>query len=190
MITPLHSGHQRGFTMLEVLMATSMMLVVTTLAVPAVLGSIKDAQLRSTAVGLTGILQRARMKAAATNTAYPVRTATLNGATMVYIDVNNNNSLDASEQNTLLALPRGIVFDNAGPAISLGFGTAINGLPGFDGRGLPCNSGAGACTFNQGTGFYYYLRQDRVFSTTSWAAVSVSPAGRMKVWMWNGSVWQ
>jgi hypothetical protein len=119
-----------------------------------------------------------------------VRSATLNGATVVYIDFNNNSSLDANEQGSLLALPRNIVFDTAGPAMSLGFGTAVNGLPGFDGRGLPCNPVSGTCTFNQGTGFYYYLRQDRIFSSTSWAAVSVSPAGRVKVWMWNGSAWQ
>ncbi len=190
MRTPMQFGRQRGFTMLELLMAMSMMLVVTTLAVPALLGNIKDAQLRSTAVGLAGILQRARMKAAANNTAYVVRTAAWNGATVVYIDVNNNSALDASEESSLLQLPRNIVFDSAGPAISLGFGTAVEVLPGFDGRGLPCNPVSGGCSFNSGTGFYYYLRQDRVFSSTSWAAVSVSPAGRIKVWTWNGSAWQ
>ncbi|MGI9102614.1 MAG: pilus assembly FimT family protein [Terriglobales bacterium] len=180
----------RGFTTLELLMAASMMLVVTTLAVPAVLGTIKDAQLRSTAISLSGLLQRARMKAAATNTDYPVRVTTLNGATVVYIDSNNNSQLDASEQSSLLSLPRNIVFDTAGPAMSLGFGTAVLSLPGFDSRGLPCNPSGGSCTFAQGTGFYYYLRQDRIFTTSTWAAVSVSPAGRIKVWSYTGTAWQ
>jgi len=178
---------QSGYSLLELMVALAMVMVLTTMAVPAVTTAISDAQLRSAAGGLAGTLQKARMISASADRAYALR---LSGSSTVYIDLNGNSTLDASEMVNLLRLPRGVVIDASAPALNAGFGTSVLGLPGFDPRGLPCAVSSGTCTFNQGTGFVVYLRQDRPFGATSWAAVSVSPAGRIKTWMWSGTAWQ
>ncbi len=178
---------QFGYSLLELMVALAMVMVLTTIAVPAVTTAISDAQLRTTASGLAGMLQKARMISASADRAYPLR---LSGTSTVYIDLNGNSTLDASENVNVLRLPRGVVFDASAPALNAGFSVSVTGLPGFDPRGLPCAVSSGACTFNQGAGFVAYLRQDRPFGVTSWAAVSVSPAGRIKTWMWSGTAWQ
>jgi Tfp pilus assembly protein FimT len=178
---------QSGYSLLELLVALAMVMVLTTMAVPAVTTAISSAQLRAAAGGLAGTLQKARMISAAADRAYALR---VSGSSTVYIDLNGNSTLDASENINLLRLPRGVVFDASAPALNAGFGASVTALPGFDPRGLPCAVSGSTCNFSQGTGFLVYLRQDRPFGATSWAAVSVSPAGRIKTWMWSGTAWQ
>ncbi len=67
-------------------------------------------------------------------------------------------------------------------------------MPTFNERGLPCQvNAAGRCvTTSPVTGgpvaFLYFLRMDGS-SGRKWAAVSVTPAGRVRVWLWSGRVW-
>jgi hypothetical protein len=67
----------------------------------------------------------------------------------------------------------------------LGF-TPQTGDPSFNSRGLPCVYDSGVCTTN--VGFIYYFKDERV-SGGGWAAISISPAGRIKRWFWSGSDW-
>jgi Tfp pilus assembly protein FimT len=62
----------------------------------------------------------------------------------------------------------------------------------FNSRGIPCTCPADAggnpirpayCT-GITNGYAFYFMQD-----TQWAAVGVSPAGRIKTYFWNGSAW-
>jgi Tfp pilus assembly protein FimT len=58
----------------------------------------------------------------------------------------------------------------------------------FNPRGLPClYASASNCAPNKG--FVYYFTDTRPLGKNGWAAVTISPAGRVKVWMWNGSSW-
>ncbi len=59
--------------------------------------------------------------------------------------------------------------------------------PYFNSRGLPCQPQAGAGCINSG-GFVYYYRY-RNGGRTRWAATSISPAGRIESWIWNGNAW-
>jgi Tfp pilus assembly protein FimT len=57
----------------------------------------------------------------------------------------------------------------------------------FNPRGLPCLYSSGTCTAPAGFAFYFTDR--RPLGRNGWAAVTVSPAGRVKVWVWTGSAW-
>ena len=67
----------------------------------------------------------------------------------------------------------------------LGF-TPQTGVPSFNTTGLPCVYNSGACTNH---GFAYYFHDSRPQGQVGWAALSISPAGRLKKWYWNGSSW-
>jgi hypothetical protein len=51
---------------------------------------------------------------------------------------------------------------------------------------LPCTYSGGNCT---SAGFVYYFMDHRPMGRSGWAAVSISPAGRLKRWFWSGSTW-
>lgn len=178
----------RGFTLLELSLVLAMVMVLSTIAIPAILGSVAAINLRMTASELSGAMSYTRMKAVHDNRPYALRVVTVSGRAAVYVDLNNNGALDAGEERALLVLPRSIVFDSSGPALTLP-GMQVISLPAFSPYGKPCAMGGSSCVIAPGTHFYIMLRQDRVFTTPGWIAVSVTPASRIQVWSWNGSNW-
>jgi hypothetical protein len=58
--------------------------------------------------------------------------------------------------------------------------------PSFNSRGLPCSYSGGACT---NSAFIQYFKDNRIGGSGGWAAISISPAGRINRWFWNGSAW-
>jgi hypothetical protein len=56
----------------------------------------------------------------------------------------------------------------------------------FNTRGLPCSYSSGICT---NSGFLYYFKDTSQTGTRGWAAISISPAGRIKRWAWSGAAW-
>src|SRR5207249_5929130 len=63
------------------------------------------------------------------------------------------------------------------------------GNPSFNSRGLPCayDTVTGLCTAN--VAFIKYFKDNRGSGSGRWAAISITPAGRIKRWFWNGSAW-
>ena len=60
--------------------------------------------------------------------------------------------------------------------------------PSFNSRGIPCQYvSAGSCTTN--LSFVEYFKDNRIGGSGGWAAISISPAGRIRRWFWNGSSW-
>ncbi len=192
---------QAGFSLTELLIVASVMLIVAALAAPSFFNAIDTYKMRSSAMDMAGLVQRARLRAVKDNATYAVRTQviTQNSVpyTQVYIDINGNGSQDNGER--MIQLPVNVTLPSSGNptlnATTLGFTAQAAGtVVSFNGRGLPCvvvttncsNWDAGG---NQ-VGFVYFL-QDSKNSGSSWAAISVSPAGRVKVWTWNShtSTW-
>jgi hypothetical protein len=56
----------------------------------------------------------------------------------------------------------------------------------FNSRGLPCVYNGGTCA---NSGLIEYFKDNRIGGSGGWAAISVSPAGRIKRWFWNGTIW-
>jgi prepilin-type N-terminal cleavage/methylation domain-containing protein len=181
---------RRGFTLLELIVVMAIIMVIAAMATPSLINAVNAYKLRTAAGNLAGIIQRTRMQAVSDDRWYPVHMGASGSSSFAFTDLDKDFDLDTNEQATVAYLPRGIAFDSSGgPSLtSMGLDfTPVIGLPAFNARGLPCNPSGAVC--NTLSGYIYYLRQDRPFGGPSWAALTVSPAGRVKVWTWNGSAW-
>lgn len=185
-------ARQSGFSMVELVIILAVVLVVAGIAIPNIATAIANVRLRGAASDLSGLIQNARLAAVKNNATYTVQfnpTSTLRGA---YVDLNNNGSFDTGEPMiqfggsvSKVAAPDGsgnspsLLDGSSGP---LGW-TATSGNVSFNPRGLPCDVTQTPCATN--VGYVFYLSDTR----SNWAAVSVTGAGRIKVWTWNGSAW-
>ncbi len=205
------SGKQSGFSMLELVVVMAIILVVSAMAMPSIMNTIADYKLRGTASGIAGTLQSARMLAVKSNqfvTAQQYPSSATSGATIQYfLDGNGNGTPDAGE--AIFQLPRNVSFATASvpsnSTMNLGTNwaqptTAAPFPVSFSPRGLPCMTTTGGtsgtsnvCNTTDSSGkpigYVYYLTDVRTFGG-GFAAVSVSAAGRIKVWMWVGNAWQ
>ena len=183
-------AQQRGFSLTEVLIVTSISLCVVGFAVPKMMTVMANLELRGAIRSAAGVLQQTRMQAIKLNALYKTRYANLaSEGGVVFSDHNDNGSVETSEPqaqmgNTVLAYsaPTGI------PSLSLAelsytpvTATSVT----FSATGQPCSS-PGSCA----VGMVIYFTDTRSIGHPGWAAISISPAGRVACWMWDGRAWQ
>ena len=201
---------------MELAISMSIVLVVSALATPSVITSLAAIKMTSTAQNLASLLQDARMKAARDNKTYAVscvqfdntNPATVDNCKVVFIDVNGDGNLDASGNSGKMEIDMqvssAVKFTTTAPSPTvdsvLGFSpnpTAASvssvGMALFNPRGMACKFEGTQCkNISSGgtqTGFLYYLTSRDVLGNQHYAAVSVSPAGRIKTWKFNGTTW-
>jgi prepilin-type N-terminal cleavage/methylation domain-containing protein len=192
-----------GFSLPELLIVVAIGMIAAVMTMPLFSTAVNQYRLRTSAVDLDGLLQRARTRAVRDNRTYTLQTAQLvQGGftyTQVYLDLNGNQALDAGEPE--IQFQRNVTTVTGGgiPAIpnaSLGFTPqATNAQVNFNARGTPCVFVNGICSSwdsagnapNQ-VGFVYYLRAP-LGSGNSWSAVSIAPSGRFRAWSYNSGVW-
>lgn len=176
----------RGFSLLELMIVVGILLVISAVAIPKMFNSIALMRLRSATGRASGVIQDARMLAVKQNTYEKVLFTALPGSSswVAYIDLDNSNSVQSTEPQAQLGGTIVYAASPTGPpamdTATLGFTPVTSTTVSFNPRGLPC-SAAGTCA----VGFAFYFTDGR----SAWAAVSVSPAGRIKTWMWTGSAW-
>jgi prepilin-type N-terminal cleavage/methylation domain-containing protein len=199
-----------GFTLIEVLVVVAIILVVSAIAIPGIMQAMDGVKIRSSMRDVVGLMQQARQTAVKFNTYYSLGQA--NGGQTIYVDMVKDGVYQSAAQNCpgpncvptepAVQLPLNVTWTTAGaPA----FNNAVLGPnfnpqpanvpPSFNARGLPCIIVGAACNSRSGAavagasganvGFLFYFRQQRAFGGVGWAAVSVSPAGRMKVWFYE-----
>lgn len=188
---------RRGFTLIELMIVVSVAVIVTAMAVPVFRSAMTQYQLRTSTVDIATLLQRSRMQAVQVNRTLPVYAAA--GANRMFLDTANPATGIFVQGEPTITLPANTVFLNAAPTAipqaTLGF-IAQNFPAQFDNRGLPCAVSGGVCRnflvggVNAGApvGYLVYLRQT-VGAAFNYAAVSVTPAGQVKTWVWNGATW-
>jgi Tfp pilus assembly protein FimT len=187
---------QGGFSLTELLIVCGVMLVVAAMAAPTFFNTIDTYKMRSCAMDVAGLIQRARMRAIKDNSTYAVRTLVTPGVpsyTQVWMDLNNNGAQDSGER--MIQLPSAFSMPNAGnpniTAATLGYtAQPLGTLVSFNGRGLPCVVTNGICSnwiTGQGQVGFVFFVQDTKTNGNGWAAVAISPAGRVKVWTWSAS---
>lgn len=191
-----------GFSLVELLAVVGITLIIAAIALPTMSRVIDNSKIRGALGEVSNVAQLCRTQAVKTNVSQRLYFSTTAVPGRVVLYVKNASSLSTdplltsdpqlwlSPEFAISAVPTGT---NPPPALT---GTTMwgstltpkNGVdPYFNSRGLPCLPDAtGACTAT--TGFVYY------FSYTSggsvrWAAIGISPAGRIKGWFWNGSSW-
>jgi prepilin-type N-terminal cleavage/methylation domain-containing protein len=184
---------QGGFSLLELVVVMAMSLVVAAVAAPNVMNTLANARLRSGISTVSGAVQSTRMLAVKNNKTYTARYTTNSSGAVVYTDLDNNGSFDVGEPIaqlgstvSLSSLPVSGT-PSALDSTLLGFTPTTGVPPSFNSRGIPADCSSSPCTPNQG--FVYYFTDQRPLNGNGWAALSITPAGRIKVWIWNGSSW-
>lgn len=197
-----------GFTLIELMMVVGVAMVIMVMSVPTVVKSYGSLRLRSCVGDVGGLVQQTRSAAVRQNAAVPLQISTsvakCPGCTVYYVDYNNNGTLDAGEPEVILPAGVTLITDGSQP-VSLN-STNMPGCPSnippvttssllyFNARGLPCpyNSTYNSCSNSPGpsTCSVFYFNGQAPLAGPIWAAISVSPAGRVQVWNLDGSTWQ
>ncbi len=194
---------EAGFTLMETLVVVAITLVVAGLSIPSLSRAIDNAKLKAATQKLAGFYQQARVRATQDNTYYELLPSAP-GAKLpqICLDLDGDGECEAGEPAA--EFPPQISFNNTGvPALpELGFaplqtesstmyGQQNSMVPGlaWNGRGLPCqrisptspcsNSIPGAVAWVQ------YIKFQRSAADVGYAAVTVSPTGRIKTWTYD-----
>lgn len=185
-----------GFSLVELVMVVAILLVVAAFALPYMVNVVASVRLRGGMTSLAGVFQECRSLAIKNNKYMSTHFTTLANGPVAYVKDSTISSptLASTDPQVELGAPVTQVTSltsvtgapTALDSTTLGF-TPQSGDPSFNTRGLPCPYSSGTCTTP--TGFVYYFTDTRPLGKNGWAAVTISPAGRVKVWMWTGSAW-
>ena len=198
---------QSGFSLIELLIVVAIILVVSAVAVPNIMRAMSAYRLRSTAGQYAQLVQRMRMEALKNNRDmrmwYGWSMSSEGWRPSFYVDYDLNWNMDTGEPS--FQLPRNMWY-GWGPStatMNLDF-TPITQTwihPGFNSRGIPCAYGLVSWTQcdtfdtsggGQPVGFVYFLTDYETgwWGPTGYAAVTVAPSGKVKVWTWDGVSWE
>ena len=167
--------------------------VLTLIAIPNMLTVISNARLQGGGTSLSGLLQNTRMLAIKQNTTMTAHFTVLGNGPVAFVkQAADASAINDKDTQVQLGAPLEKVlppFGAGNPAAltstEMGF-TAVTTDPSFNSRGLPCAYSAGVCS---ASGFVYYFKDHRSQGKSGWIAVSVSPAGRIKRWVYSGAAW-
>ena len=196
----LGNGTRRGFSLVELIMVMAIMLAVAAIAIPKFVTAVSDYRLKSSMAQAAGMLQQQRMHAVRLNTTLQLSRGTKdNGRTYGWVDLAGGTA-DYVAPDPYVELPKNI------SVVSSGYpGDATSGLSytaqnvstaviKFNARGLPCVGTGGACSnvvtvagSPQQVGFVIYFKNDKSFGVSGWGAITITPAGRIRSWFYNGS---
>jgi prepilin-type N-terminal cleavage/methylation domain-containing protein len=196
---------QRGFSLLELLIVVGIVLVIAAMSTPSVLNTVRRYQLEAATRSVSSVLMRARYEAIRLN----------RGVSTIYQPPAGNNPgmFGVDEEGPPPAFPDGILqaFE---PQMTISTAVQMGGAappPLF--ATMPPNyvtltivqppafqitfGSVGTVIYQPVVGvgnpwiesntIYVILIQHNI--TQQWAAVTVTPAGRVRVWMWNGAAW-
>jgi type II secretory pathway pseudopilin PulG len=188
---------ESGFSVLELVIVVAITLIVAAMAAPSVNRVVNNYRLYASGRGVVTVLQQARMAAVQANQPYYVW---FNGCGAPNITC----AVPAGRLVPLAVLPgdphavtaSNVSFPAAGPPNTATLDAFVGGAPqvgaviGFNARGLPCLQGVSpwVCTPGAGVGYEWFIQSS---ATQAWAAITVTPAGRIRSWrMTAPGVWQ
>ena len=180
--------------MLELLIVVAIGMVVTAIAVPSMTTAIANAKLRGSMTSLSGLLQNCRMVAVKQNRTTTTRFEVRSNGLVGYIKKATESELTNLDYQVEMEAPIEKQITPAGSGAPPGITSAVLGfmaasgdvMVSFNSRGLPCLYDSGNCPTS---GFVQYFKDTRIAGNGGFAAISVSPAGRIKRWFWNGAAW-
>jgi type II secretory pathway pseudopilin PulG len=200
-------GDSSGFSLLELIIVIGIMMVVAAIAAEFVQRAAQTMRLKESAINYSNLLQQARLRAVHDDKYYTVLTATggTNGP-IAFIDVAGTGAYVPGEPMMVFSAGVSPMTFSSGPALSdleskflpndpgavLTVNTTALG-PSFGPRGLPCTpttGGATTCPYLTPAGVpTSYITFVQNTQNQNWEAVTVTPAGRIRQWRYDGSTW-
>jgi prepilin-type N-terminal cleavage/methylation domain-containing protein len=194
-----------GFSLIELMIVVAIILCIVVVALPTMMHVIADVRTRSSMSNLGGVMQRGRSEAIRQNKTMTVHFGTTGPQVMAFAHAASDPVTAPSKGDPVIAMGRGVQLFRTPPSGS-GAPTELTGTLlwgsstesaapdhahdiSFNSRGMPClyDSTSGAC---DPKGFVYYFTYQPPYGTNGWTAMSVSPAGRVKSWLWGGDIWR
>ena len=163
---------ESGFSLVELLISLSVIMVVSALATPSVITSLASVKMISTAQSFASLLQDARMKAARDNKSYAVSCvqndyttvpAAIDGCSIIFIDVNGSGTYDSTLAGSTgrmemdIQVASAVKFTTTDPSVALGTpqlsfdpnptaaAVTPTGMARFNPRGMACQIETGKC---------------------------------------------
>ncbi len=179
---------QSGFTLTELIVVVTIILVVGGLSIPNLTRAIDTSRIKGAAQSLAAAYQDARIRATQKDTSYQVLISPPGiSPAQICIDLDGDGTCSAGDPVTTFATQ--IKVSNLGVPVPLGPAQLnylttdtehSNGLT-WNAMGLPCQrtSPTAPCT---AMGWVQHLQLLRAYSDVMYAAVTVSPTGRVKIW--------
>jgi prepilin-type N-terminal cleavage/methylation domain-containing protein len=182
---------QSGFTLAEMIVVVAIILAVGGMAVPGLTRAIDASRIKGSAQALAAAYQDARIRATQKDTSYTVLVSPLGIApAQVCLDLDGDGTCSAGDPVT--TFPAQVRVSNLGVPVPLGtqityFATDTehstapgNGIM-WNAVGVPCQRtpGGAQCI---ATGWVQYLQLQRSNGDVMYAAVTISPTGRVKTW--------
>lgn len=194
---------QAGMTLTEVSVVAGMILVVAALSLPSISNMIDHARLNSAAAQLASFYQQARIRAAQDNNYYEVLVSTPGAIpAQACLDLNGDGACKAAEPQAQLSSTVTVVSSSNVPvqldSSTLAFAPLDatkstmydqqdNLVPGlaWNSRGLPCQRASSTSACTPIGGWVEYLQLGEAPGSVLYAAVTVSPTGRIKTWTYS-----
>lgn len=186
-----HLDSQSGFTLAELSVVVAIVLVVASLSIPNLTRAIDTSRIKGAAQSLAAAYQDARIRATQKDTFYQVLISPGTSPAQICIDLDGDGVCSAGDPLTTFAGQ--IKVSNLGVPVPLGpaqlnyltidteHSNALGKGLTWNAMGLPCQrtSPTAPCT---AMGWVQHLQLQRANGGVMYAAVTVSPTGRVKVW--------
>jgi prepilin-type N-terminal cleavage/methylation domain-containing protein len=208
-------GSKTGFSLVEVMVVVVIALVLAAIAISIVVSTLRAAHLRGAASDLSGLYEQARIYAIRDNRYYATYILAGSGSTPeeAYVDMlpksvtgaSGNGGASVATGDPLITVSSEVVQKPVASAPNTS-NLKSQLLPSttpvtptdtsataatFGPRGLPCApislTGGSVCDSSGGPTAYWTFLENTNSST--WQAVTITPAGRIGKWYYTGSVW-
>jgi Tfp pilus assembly protein FimT len=197
------SRHSAGFSLLELLVVCAIMMIVGAIAIPTMIHVVDMSRMRGSLSDISNLAQACRTAAVKSNQSQWLHFTGTTGNVVLFVTDKNSTAtspilgdpkqLSLSNHFSLYATTPG----NVPPAMDgkTMWGSSTNPATGvdtyFNSRGLPCSPDptTKVCDMTLAPGGFAYYFAYQGSSGLLWSAVGVSPAGRIKTWIWDGKAW-
>ena len=187
----MNPASQAGFTLAEMLIVVTIILVVGGLSLPSLSGAIDNARLKASTQELAAAYANARIRATQDDTSYQILASPAGvKPASVCIDLDGDGKCGPGEPVTIF--PSQVVLANIGVPVRLdgqltfpfvNSESSPGGL-GWNPQGLPCQRDPNAANSRcLPQGWVQHLQFQRTGGGLIYGAVTVSPTGRVKTWI-------
>lgn len=194
---------ERGLTLIELCAVLGILMIMGGMLFISAVKAVQNIRLYQSATSYANLLQQARMRAVQDDRYYTVLTSTGSQSPSAFVDLNGSGSYAAGDPTMVFSQNVSPKPFSSGPGLAdlkskflpagvLGQGSVNTTAPGptFGPRGLPCTPNAGTCPYQtplgMPTSYITFLQNSQ---STKWEAVTVTPAGRIRIWSYDGTSW-